>query len=201
MVRSERFPARRCRSNERATGRRPACPYLEEVNCSGVQRRSVAGELALAVGQRPLDRAQASAVPLASWLAAMSASRVTSRVTSRVAERNRPVRQPSRWGAGRPRAGRRCPDGRAICWPAGRLTLLGRRPPRAAASWHVGCRRRGHPTPHSGRGGWSPNRNDNSTKRRPAVTSRTSCRCEQLNTSAAPAAGRYSSGPYSGKRS
>ena len=27
---------------------------------------------------------------------------------------------------------------------------------------------------------------------------RTSCRCEQLNTSAAPAAGRYSSGPYSG---
>jgi hypothetical protein len=31
MVRSERFPARGCRSNERATGRRPACPYLEEV--------------------------------------------------------------------------------------------------------------------------------------------------------------------------
>jgi hypothetical protein len=53
---------------------------------------------------------------------------------------------------------------------------------------------------HSGRGGWSPNRNDNSTKRRPAVTSRTSCRCEQLNSSAAPAAGRYRSGPYSGKR-
>jgi hypothetical protein len=58
----------------------------------------------------------------------------------------------------------------------------------------------GRPTPYSGRGGWSPNRNDSRTKRRPAVTSRTSCRCEQLNSSAAPQAGRYSSGPYSGKR-
>ena len=59
----------------------------------------------------------------------------------------------------------------------------------------------GHPGPYSGRGASSPNRNDNSTKRRPAVTSRTSCRCEQLNNNPAPAAGRYSSGPYSGKRS
>ena len=50
-------------------------------------------------------------------------------------------------------------------------------------------------------GASSPNRNDSSTKRRPAVTSRTSCRCEQLNSNAAPGAGRYSSGPYSGKRS
>lgn len=65
------------------------------LNCSGVQRRSVAGELALAVGQRPLDLAQASAVPLAFWLAAMSASRVT----SRVAGWNRPVSQPSGWGS------------------------------------------------------------------------------------------------------
>jgi Transglycosylase SLT domain len=58
-----------------------------------------------------------------------------------------------------------------------------------------------HTAPHSGRGASSPNRNDNSTKRRPAVTSRTSCRCEQLNTSSAPGAGRYRSGPYSEKRS
>jgi integrase len=59
----------------------------------------------------------------------------------------------------------------------------------------------GHRAPYSERRASSPNRNDNSTKRRPAVTSRTSCRCEQLNSSAAPGAGRYSSGPYSGKRS
>jgi hypothetical protein len=63
------------------------------------------------------------------------------------------------------------------------------------------CRPSGSTAPYSGRGASSPNRNDTSTKRRPAVTSRTSCRCEQLNSSAAPAAGRYSSGPYSGKRS
>ena len=63
------------------------------------------------------------------------------------------------------------------------------------------CRRSGHPALHSGRGASSPNRNDNSTKRRPAVTCRTSCRCEQLNSNPAPAAGRYNSGPYSGKRS
>src|SRR5215216_8144481 len=55
----------------------------------------------------------------------------------------------------------------------------------------------GHTAPYFGPGASSPNRNDNSTKRRPAVTSRTSCRCEQLNSSPAPAAGRYSSGPYS----
>jgi signal transduction histidine kinase len=34
------------------------------------------------------------------------------------------------------------------------------------------CRRSGYTAPHSGRGAASPNRNDNSTKRRPAVTSR-----------------------------
>jgi hypothetical protein len=82
----------------RTSGRRGADRLVHtsrKLNWSGVQRRSVAGELALAVGQRPLDLAQASAVPLASWLAAMSASRVT----SRVAGWNRPVSQPSRWGS------------------------------------------------------------------------------------------------------
>ena len=85
----------------RTSGRRgddrlvPYAHTSRKLNCFGVQRRSVAGELALAVGQRPLDLAQASAVPLASWLAAMSASRVT----SRVAGWNRPVSQPSRWGS------------------------------------------------------------------------------------------------------
>src|SRR4029453_12469032 len=67
----------------RTSGRRGDDPLVHtprKLNCSGGQRPSVAGELALAVGQRPLDLAQASAVPLASWLAAMSASRVTSRV-------------------------------------------------------------------------------------------------------------------------
>jgi hypothetical protein len=59
----------------------------------------------------------------------------------------------------------------------------------------------GYTAPYSGWRASSPNRNDSRTKRRPAVTSRTSCRCEQLNSSAAPGAGRYSSGPYSGKRS
>jgi len=69
--------------------------------------------------------------------------------------------------------------------------------PSASKRWRA---ERGVP-PYSGRCASSPNRNDSKTKRRPAVTSRTSCRCEQLNSSAAPGAGRYSSGPYSGKRS
>jgi hypothetical protein len=42
----------------------------------------------------------------------------------------------------------------------------------------------GYTAPHSGRRASSPNRNDNRTKRRPAVTSKTSCRCKQLNSSA-----------------
>src|SRR5918994_246018 len=32
MVRSERFPARGCRSNERATGSGPACPYFRKLS-------------------------------------------------------------------------------------------------------------------------------------------------------------------------
>jgi hypothetical protein len=84
---------------------------------------------------------------------------------------------------------------------AGTLTLLvGRRSPRPRPPGMSGAAV-GHTAPYSRWRASSPNRNDNSTKRRPAVTSRTSCRCEQLNSSAAPAAGRYSSGPYSGKRS
>jgi hypothetical protein len=115
---------------------------------------------------------------------------------------NRPVSQPSRWGSRSTSRRSTVPRWSSNLLAAGTLTLLGGCwPPRVGASWHVGCRRRGHTAPYSGRGASSPNRNDNRTKRRPAVTSRTSCRCEQLNSSAAPAAGRYSSGPYSGKRS
>jgi hypothetical protein len=59
MVRSERFPARGCRSNERATGRRPACPYLEEVKL--LRRPAPLGSGRAGAGSRP-----ASARPCAS---------------------------------------------------------------------------------------------------------------------------------------
>lgn len=39
MVRSERFPARGCRSNERATGSGPACPYLRKLSSKALLYR------------------------------------------------------------------------------------------------------------------------------------------------------------------
>src|ERR671925_1050625 len=44
--------------------------------------------------------------------------------------------------------------------------------------------------PRKGRLSPSPKRNESSTKRRPWLTSVTSCRCEQANTRAPPASGR-----------
>src|SRR5215211_7551918 len=57
-----------------------------------------------------------------------------------------------------------------------------RRPARVIDQMMARCRRSGLTVPYSGRGACSPNRNDNSTKRRPAVTSRTSCRADKLLT-------------------
>jgi hypothetical protein len=59
MVRPKRFPARGCGSNERATGRRPACPYLEEVKL--LRRPAPLGSGRAGAGSRP-----ASARPCAS---------------------------------------------------------------------------------------------------------------------------------------
>ena len=91
-----------------------------------------------------------------------------------------------------PRAGGN--DTAAVCGcspsagPAARAASAGGGPPASS-----GCRRRsGSRSRVAGHGaaGWSPNRNDSSTKRRPRLTGSTSCRCAPENTSASPAAGR-----------
>ena len=65
MVRSERFPAYGCRSNERATGSGPACPYLRKLSSKAllyrcaVSRAGCYGRLTAVADRRLLGAANA----------------------------------------------------------------------------------------------------------------------------------------------